>query len=215
MQSARSGDKVRPRNRRGFTLVELMIAVSIIAVLSGIAIPLYASAVHNARIVKCKEELRVISRAIDVFRLKNHSLVPATLDEVGFGTRVDPWGNLYMFLNFQTGTGSGMEWAIKNNLADPAALMGPGPGAVHFTNDPAYEMVKAGLLPIPILNAGAKTEVDNVKRKDRFLFPLNTDYDLFSFGSNGKTAPSLGDPVSLDDVIRANDGGYFGLADDY
>jgi general secretion pathway protein G len=47
------------------------------------------------------------------------------------------------------------------------------------------------------------------------MFPLNTDYDLFSLGANRATAVSVGQAVSLDDVIRANDGGFFGKASDY
>jgi general secretion pathway protein G len=53
------------------------------------------------------------------------------------------------------------------------------------------------------------------RRRDRYMFPLNTDYDLFSLGPDKRTAVSLGEGVGLDDVIRANNGGYFGLAGDY
>ncbi len=49
-------------------------------------------------------------------------------------------------------------------------------------------------------------------RKDRFLVPINTDYDLYSRGPDGSTAAPLTASVSRDDVIRANDGGYIGLA---
>ncbi len=56
---------------------------------------------------------------------------------------------------------------------------------------------------------------EEVRRRDRYLYPLNTDYDLFSLGPNGRTAVALGDSVANDDVIRANDGGYFGSASKY
>ena len=52
-------------------------------------------------------------------------------------------------------------------------------------------------------------------RKDKFLVPLNSTYDLYSRGKNGQTKPSLNAAASLDDVIRANDGGFVGLAMDY
>jgi general secretion pathway protein G len=52
-------------------------------------------------------------------------------------------------------------------------------------------------------------------RKDHFLVPLNTDYDLYSVGRDGKTYPPLSAPDSADDVIRANDGAYIGLAANY
>lgn len=56
---------------------------------------------------------------------------------------------------------------------------------------------------------------DTTRRRDRYMYPLNTDYDLFSLGPDGRTAVSLGQAVGLDDVIRANNGGFFGSAADY
>lgn len=53
------------------------------------------------------------------------------------------------------------------------------------------------------------------RRRDRYMYPLNTDYDLFSLGPNGRTAVSLGESVGQDDVIRAHNGGFFGLASEY
>ena len=52
-------------------------------------------------------------------------------------------------------------------------------------------------------------------RKDQFLVPLNTDYDLYSRGKNGLSQPKISDKVSLDDVVRANDGAFLGLAAKY
>jgi general secretion pathway protein G len=50
------------------------------------------------------------------------------------------------------------------------------------------------------------------QRKDRFLHPLNTDYDLYSTGADGKTKAPLAAKDSQDDIIRANDGAYIGVA---
>lgn len=61
--------------------------------------------------------------------------------------------------------------------------------------------------------AGVKTP--GTLRKDRFLVPLNSDYDLYSKGVDGQTKAPLTAQASWDDVIRANDGGYVGLASDY
>lgn len=49
-------------------------------------------------------------------------------------------------------------------------------------------------------------------RKDRFLVPLNSDYDLYSTGKNKTSVPPLSPAASRDDIIRANDGGFIGLA---
>jgi general secretion pathway protein G len=55
----------------------------------------------------------------------------------------------------------------------------------------------------------------NAARKDRFLFPFNTWFDLYSMGADGQTALGLTAPVSQDDIIWANDGEYVGLVSDY
>ena len=52
-------------------------------------------------------------------------------------------------------------------------------------------------------------------RKDRNLHPLNTDFDLYSMGKDGKSALPLTAKASWDDIIRANDGQYIGRADEY
>lgn len=49
-------------------------------------------------------------------------------------------------------------------------------------------------------------------RRDRFLVPINTEYDLYSKGENGQSVVSLTAKASQDDVIRANDGRFIGLA---
>lgn len=52
-------------------------------------------------------------------------------------------------------------------------------------------------------------------RKDRFLVPLNSTYDLYSKGKDGKSQPPLTAKASRDDVVRANDGAYVGLGSSY
>ena len=52
-------------------------------------------------------------------------------------------------------------------------------------------------------------------RKDKKLKPINSDFDLFSVGKDGDTAVPLTAHASQDDIIRANDGGYLGLAANY
>ena len=52
-------------------------------------------------------------------------------------------------------------------------------------------------------------------RKDRFLVPINSDYDLYSKGQDGDSVAALTAAKSRDDIIRANDGGFIGLASGY
>jgi general secretion pathway protein G len=52
-------------------------------------------------------------------------------------------------------------------------------------------------------------------RKDRFLVPINSDYDLWSMGPDGRSVPPLTAKASRDDIVRANDGTFYGWASDY
>jgi len=53
------------------------------------------------------------------------------------------------------------------------------------------------------------------KKKDKFLVPLNSTYDLYSMGKDGKTSTALTANASKDDIVRANDGAYVGLGSQY
>jgi general secretion pathway protein G len=52
-------------------------------------------------------------------------------------------------------------------------------------------------------------------RKDGRLNPINSDFDLYSAGEDGRSATPLTAPMSKDDVIRARDGAFLGLAADF
>ncbi len=52
-------------------------------------------------------------------------------------------------------------------------------------------------------------------RKDKFLVPLNSDFDLYSKGADGDSKAPLPAQASWDDIIRANDGSYVGLASEF
>jgi general secretion pathway protein G len=52
-------------------------------------------------------------------------------------------------------------------------------------------------------------------RKDRNLVPINTDFDLYSVGPDGSTAAPLTTASARDDVVRANNGAYVGVAKNY
>ncbi len=52
-------------------------------------------------------------------------------------------------------------------------------------------------------------------RKDKNLVPINSDYDLYSMGADGRSVGPLTAKHSRDDIVRANNGAFIGLAADY
>jgi general secretion pathway protein G len=68
--------------------------------------------------------------------------------------------------------------------------------------------------PYQYLNI-ATTKGKGKVRKDHNLVPLNSDYDLYSMGKDGKSVSPLTAKASRDDIVRANNGGFIGLASEY
>jgi len=52
-------------------------------------------------------------------------------------------------------------------------------------------------------------------RKNRNLVPINSDFDLYSMGKDGASLGPLTAKESRDDIVRANDGRFIGLAKEY
>ena len=53
------------------------------------------------------------------------------------------------------------------------------------------------------------------QRKDQNLVPINSDYDLYSRGPDGATLPPLTSRPSQDDIVRAANGAWVGVAEEY
>lgn len=145
---------------RGITLLELLFVVAILATIVAIAIPNYNNSLKKSEVGKAIGDISLLEKEIDLYFIEN-GVFPDTLDDIGRGGFLDPWGKPYFYLNFANVEGKGK------------------------------------------------------MRKDRFLVPLNTDYDLYSAGRDGKTTSALTASISQDDVVRANDGGFIGLGEDY
>lgn len=60
-----------------------------------------------------------------------------------------------------------------------------------------------------------ETAAPGLARKDRNLVPINTDFDLYSMGPDGASQPPLTAQASRDDIVRANNGTFVGVAADY
>lgn len=147
------------RQARGFTAIELMMIVALVGVLTAIALPIYQDSRQRARETLAAQDINAISGLLKSYEL-DRRVLPETLDQIGLGGKLDPWGRPYVYYNVESNGRGGA-------------------------------------------------------RKDRRLNPLNTDFDLYSLGRDGVTKPQVSQKDSLDDVIRANNGRYVGLARSY
>jgi general secretion pathway protein G len=107
------------RNRQsGFTLIEIMVVVVILAVLGALVVPKILENVDKARVTRAQSDIRAIQTALDLYRLDNfkyptteqglQALVKQPVDPTitnyrsgGYLPSVpkDPWNNPYQYVN--------------------------------------------------------------------------------------------------------------------
>ena len=63
---------------KGFTILEILVVISVIAILIGIAIPRFKGMQDEANIIKAKSELRTIQAAMESYK-NNYSVYATTL----------------------------------------------------------------------------------------------------------------------------------------
>jgi prepilin-type N-terminal cleavage/methylation domain-containing protein len=81
-------DRISRTARRGFTLVEILIVVVLIAILAAIVVPKFGEVMSNSRKTGLQEQLRRIRTDIQLYKLQHADQVPALV-----GTPTD-WTDL-------------------------------------------------------------------------------------------------------------------------
>ena len=72
-------------NRRGFTLIELMITVMIISILVGVAVPLARNSIKRQKEIELREDLRLMRAAIDKYKdLSDRGFIMLKVDTEGY-----------------------------------------------------------------------------------------------------------------------------------
>ena len=83
------------KKRAGFTLVEIMIVVAIIALLAAIAVPGFLRARKRSQASKILNDLRMIDAAVDQYAIETTKLGGATVDVSDWTNYVKKDTNLY------------------------------------------------------------------------------------------------------------------------
>lgn len=80
----------------GFTLVELLIVVAIVAIVAALSIPGYVTFIKNAQYSRAMQEIRLIEAEIYDYQITQGN-PPPNLAAINRSTLLDPWGNPYEY----------------------------------------------------------------------------------------------------------------------
>jgi general secretion pathway protein G len=220
------------KQAKGFTLIELMLAVSIVGVLASLAVPNYLDFVEKARVAKTISELHGLTKEIKGYALGAQQY-PNSLADIGRSTMLDPWGTPYQYykINCGTITDIGSLARLKLRKKDsPRVILAADSPFTHSNGHISFAIDNGGhqhLLHFVQGAGGGNGGGGNGggggppcggvggARKDRFLVPINSDFDIYSMGKDKDTVAPLNPPKSHDDIIRASDGGFYGLAKNF
>jgi general secretion pathway protein G len=101
------------RRPAGFTLLELLIGLAILAVLATIALPAYSDYVERARVYQAITDIRTLNALIRKYE-DDHRDVPSSLAPIGAAGKLDPWGKPYVYLKLGVPGTAGLARKNKN-----------------------------------------------------------------------------------------------------
>jgi prepilin-type N-terminal cleavage/methylation domain-containing protein len=87
-------------NNKGFTLIELIVVVTLIGVLATMAIPAYSSYIDKSKTFRAMADIRTLSTEINGVYIDKGNY-PNSLSDSGMnrGGFLDPWKNPYIYTN--------------------------------------------------------------------------------------------------------------------
>jgi|SRR4051812_26462898 len=88
-------NKMTSKHRGGFTLVEIMIVVAIIALLAAIAVPGFLRARKRSQASKILNDLRMIDAAVDQYAIETSKITGSSVDKDDWIKYVKKDTNLY------------------------------------------------------------------------------------------------------------------------
>jgi len=68
----------RANEGRGFTIIEVLVVVAVVAILAGLLIPSLGKARQGARRAACRSNLKQIGVALQIYAAQNHQWLPST-----------------------------------------------------------------------------------------------------------------------------------------
>ncbi len=90
----------------GFTMIEIVIVLALLAIIFGLAIPAYQNALDDAKTAQAIGDIKALESEIAMYEIRNRTL-PLTLADAGRGEMLDPWGIPYEYVVFATLPGNG------------------------------------------------------------------------------------------------------------